>query len=227
MKKATILATGIILFAFSATQANVFWSNSSGSGSSFDWQNGQSLYGLFGDPIFVGDNTFVFFPSNFRAESINGVSDSVSDRLEFELIAHEGFSFQNIAIVEYGDYGILGNGQVQVSGGLTVENLDTTNSLFSNLTATPSMPATSGQGAWQGQTQLDIGQIDWTRIKITFEDDLLAMSGSGSLAFIEKKVLGNAIAFQVTPIPEPATVITLTIGAIFMLCDSRKKQAAA
>ncbi|MFA5291563.1 MAG: hypothetical protein WC496_00860 [Phycisphaerae bacterium] len=227
MKKATILATGIILLAFSATQANIFWTNSSGSGGYFDWQNGQSLYGLFGDPIFVGDNTFVFFPSNFRAESVNGVSDSVSDRLEFELIAHEGFSFQNISVIEYGDYGILGDGQVQVSGGLTVENMDTANSLFGTITATPSMPAISGQGAWQGQAQLGIGQIDWTRIKITFEDNLLAMSGDGSSSFIEKKVLGNAIAFQITPIPEPATVITLTIGAIFIFRDFRKKPAAA
>jgi hypothetical protein len=225
MKEARrILAWVIVLLTFSATQAAALWSNPSGSTDYFDWQNGQCLYGLFGDPMLVGGNTLVFFPSNFRAESIDGQTGFVSDSLEFELIAHPGFSFQSISITEYGDYGILGDGRVQVSGELSLENLDTDESLNNGLAATPAMPVISGQGTWQAWTQLDIDPLDWTRIKITLQNDLLAVSGFGSAAWIEKKVLGQTVAIQI--IPEPATIATLSIGAIliFMLRNLRTKK---
>jgi hypothetical protein len=221
MQKARFLAVILVLFAFSAVQATVLWSNPDGSAKLFDWVNGQSLYGLFGDPILVGGDTLVFFPSMFRAESM-GQTNSVSDRLEFELIAHPGFGFQNISITEFGDYGILGNGLVQASGALSVENMDTTDILNSDLiTDLPSMFPDNDSGVWQGWSQLDIGPADWTHIKITLENNLLAVSGNDSAAWIEKKVLGDAIALQI--IPEPATVAMLSTGAIFTLCHSSKR----
>ncbi len=223
MNRTKLLVVAIVLCTLSVTQATIFWGNSSGNGNGFDWQNGQSLYGLFGDPDLVNGNTFVFFPENFRAESTNGLPGSVSDKLEFELIAHPGFSFQNILVTEYGDYGILDNGIVDVSGGVTVKNMNTSNSLFSSLTTTPSMPVTDGIGEWQAGTQFTIGSTNWTHIKITLENNLFAMSQYGSTAFIEKKVLGNAISFQI--IPEPATIATLGIGALFTFCNFRKKLA--
>lgn len=225
MKKTNVFALGLILFAFSATQANVLWSNPGGSGGFFDWQNGQSLNGLFGDPTLIGGNTLAFFPSNFRAESIDGLADSIYDSLEFELIAHPGFSFQNIAITEYGDYGILDNGQVQVSGGLTITNLDTMDILTATINNDLLTPVTGDVLPWQGWTLLNIGQPNWTHIKITFENGLLAISDDGSIAFIEKKVLGNAITLQVIPVPEPATVAMLSIGLIFTLSDFHRKKS--
>lgn len=227
MQKAGFLAAVSILLLSSAAQATIFWSNSTGSADFFDWQNGQSLYGLFGDPILVGGNTLVFFPSTFRAESLDGEIASVSDKLEFELIAHPGFSIQNISITEYGDYGILGSGLVQVSGTLSAENPDTTDVSNSSLiTDLPAMPLADSSGQWQAWTQLDIIPTDWTRIKITLENNLLAASDSGSAAWIEKKVLGNAVAIRI--IPEPATVAMLSIGTICMLGgNSRGRKFAA
>lgn len=226
MQKIKFIVAVIVLFVFSAAQAAVFWSEPNGSTDYFDWQNGQSLYGLFGDPILVGGNTLAFSPSIFRAESLDRETNSVSDRLEFELIAHSGFSFQNISITEYGSYGISGSGLVQVSGALSVENLDTTDTLNSSLiTDLPERPPADPNGQWQAWTQLDIVPAGWTHIKITLENNLFAISGSGSSAWIEKNVLGNAIAVQL--IPEPATVAMLSIGVMFTLYKSRKRQYKA
>jgi hypothetical protein len=226
MQKVSFLAVVSVLFVFSVAQANISWGNPTGNADFFDWQNGQSLYGLFGDPILVDGNTLVFFPSTFKAESLDREVISVSDKLEFELIAHSGFSFQDISITEYGDYGILGNGLVQVSGALSVVNLDsTTDTLNSSLiTDLPEMPQAESFGQWQAWTQLNIIPADWTHIKITLENNLLAVSGSGSVAWIEKKVLGNAVAIQI--VPEPATVAMLSIGAVFMFGNFRGRKSA-
>jgi hypothetical protein len=226
MQKTKFLVAAIVLFVFSAAQAAV-WSNPTGNADFFDWQNGQSLYGLFGDPILVGGNTLVFFPSMFRAESLDRETNSVSDRLEFELIAHSGFSFQNISITEYGSYGISGTGLVQVSGALSVENLDKADTFLNSslITDLPERPPADPNGQWQAWTHLDIVPADWTHIKITLENNLFAISGSGSSAWIEKNVLGNAIAVQL--IPEPATVAMLSIGAMLTLYKSRKRQYKA
>ena len=45
------------------------WTNSSGTGEFFTWENGGSTHGHYGDPILVGGRTFVFHPDDFRADS--------------------------------------------------------------------------------------------------------------------------------------------------------------
>ena len=222
MRNASIVAIGVILLIFSTAQANTYWSNSSGNADYFDWQNGQSLNGLFGDPMLSGD-TFVFFPSNFRAESLDGLDGSAYDRLEFELIAHPGFSFKNFDFSEFGDYGILGNGSVNVLSSLSIENLDTAQVLTSYFALNPSMPASSGQDIWTAEALLAINSADWTHIKITLDNELLASSQPGSVSFIEKKVFSSDITMQT--IPEPATVTILCLGAAFMLRDFRNRKS--
>jgi hypothetical protein len=224
MTKAKIFTLALVLLAFSSAQANILWSNASGTAGLFDWQNGQSLNGLFGDPTLVGGNTFTFFPSNFRAESIDGITDSVYDRLEFELNAHSGFSFQNIAISEYGDYGIFDEGCVQVFGSLTVTNLDTDESLTASLSSDLSSQQANDILPWQAWSGVNIAAADWTHIKITLENCLCAMSDEESVAFIEKKVLGSAITLQT--VPEPATIVILSLGTIFTLRNSGRRKTA-
>ena len=115
-----IVAAVIVLllqWSYSSTaSAFVFWSNQNGTATHFDWSNGGSNNGLFGDPTLVGGNSFVFTPADFRAESFDGVSDSVSDRMEVELTAHPEWKFTEIRITEGGDYGILIDGSVSVGG---------------------------------------------------------------------------------------------------------------
>jgi hypothetical protein len=223
VKNASIVAIGVILLTFSAAQAETSWSSPGGSADYFDWQNGQSLNGLFGDPMLSGGDTFVFFPSHFRADSLDGLDSSVYDRLEFELIAHPGFSFKNFNFSEFGDYGISDDGSVNVLSSLSIENLDTLQVLNSNFALNPLMPISSGQDIWSAEAQLAINSADWTHIKITLDNELLASSQPGSVSFIEKKILSSGITMQ--PIPEPATITILCFGAAFMLRDFRNNKS--
>ena len=201
-------------------KALIYWTNKDGTGSFFDWSNGGSDKGLFGDPVIVGGNTFTFFPSNFRAESLNGAAAIKSDRLEFCLTAHEGYNITGIRITEYGDYGILDNGKVSVSGTMFVTNLDVFQVSSSNFSSDPVSPISSGQGTWTAEVA--VTDIDWTNLKIVLNNNLMAISSAGSTSFIEKKVLGGAVAIELIcpnapQIPEPATICLLGLGALTLV----------
>ncbi len=220
MSKTRLFVIISVLFFLSSVQASILWTEPSGSSDYFDWSNGQSSNGLFGDPIQIGDS-FVFFPSLFRAESADREEASISDILVFELIARPGYSFQSISIVEDGDYGISGNGYVEASGTLYVENLDTADTLSSTLqTDLPAIFSADASGQWQAWTNLNIIEPNWTHIRITLESDLFAVTGFNSGAWIEKKILSNAIS--VTFIPEPATALLLSSGFV-LFAPKRKK----
>ncbi|MCD4830798.1 MAG: PEP-CTERM sorting domain-containing protein [Anaerohalosphaeraceae bacterium] len=207
----TVLAAAILFASASNAQAFVSWSNASGSADSFDWSNGGSDIGLFGDPNVVGD-TFVFFPNNFRAESTGGFTD-IWDTLSVEISAHLGSTITGIQITEYGDYGITGCGLVNVRGSLDVEDTDNGGLYSANLATTPAMPITQGGGSWSAT--VSISQMNAQNLIITLENGLLAFANPGSSAFIQKEILGGAVA--ITIIPEPATLTILTLGAVGLL----------
>jgi uncharacterized protein (TIGR03382 family) len=205
-----MIASGVGALAVAGhASAFVTWTNTNGSTADFDWVGGGSDNGLFGDPTVIG-NTFVFFPSMFRAESIDGASDQVIDRLEVELIAKGAFNFTDVVISEFGDFGIVGIGSVTVTGGLFVTDLENLNPNFTPRVATdslvslPGSPITSGTGNWTASAGVDLANWDggpiWTRIKVVLNNVLIATTdGPGSTAFIEKKVGGISIEIIPTP----------------------------
>ncbi len=189
MKKSinhAVMKVGVILILAvlcSSSEAVVYWSSASGSADSFDWSNGQSDAGLFGNPIVSGD-TFIFFPTNFRAESTGSFTE-IWDTLSFDISAHTGSVITGIQITEYGDYGIIGGGLVNMIGSLTVNNTDSSSSYSAGLDATPQMPTTLGSGNWSATAA--ISQMNATNITVTLENGLLAFANPGSSAFIQKK----------------------------------------
>lgn len=204
-------------------QALIYWTNKDGSAGFFDWYNGGSDRGLFGSPTLVGGNTFLFTPSNFRAESLNGIAAIKSDRLEFGLLAHEGYTITGIQITEYGDYGILTSGKVSVSGTMFATNLDAFTILSNSFVSTPASPISTGMGSWTAEAA--ITNINWTNLKIVLNNNLMAISSPGSTSFIEKKIVGGAVAIELIcdgpEIPEPATIAMLSIGSLALI--GRKK----
>jgi hypothetical protein len=218
-RKATVLAMVLaVQFAFTgAAQGWVPWSNPNGTASFFDWQNGGSDNGLFGSPLLIGGDTFTFFPRGFRADSSNGVADSVGDRLEVDLIAHAGHVLSDVAITEYGDYGILDEGSVSVTGTLFLTNLLNAQVRWDNLVSTPPSPITSGQGNWTAHAAVDLSAEypEWTYLKLVLDNNLLAISGPNDTVFIQKKIVGAAVAVSI--IPEPATLGLLALGGLALL----------
>ena len=220
---ATLLLT-LLVFVFcfgpaawlAEADATFYWSNKDGSADYFDWTDGGSETGLFGSPTIVGGNTFLFFPSNFRAESLDGVSEIIYDKLEFNLAAHPGYAIKGIVIHELGDYGISGSGEVSVSGTMFLTNLSEWGVYTDNLVSTPGSPITSGSGEWSAEVGVD--GLDWTDLNVTLNNNLIALSGPGSAAFIEKKVAGVAIEIIV---PEPTTICILGLGGLMLF---RKKR---
>lgn len=206
-----IAASAVVAFAGSA-MAFVPWSNPSGSGANFSWDNGGSREGLFGSPSLVDGNTFVFFPSAFRAQAVSGQTNIKGDRLEFDLFANEGFSITGLRIEELGDYGIIGEGSsVAAAGSLIMTRLnDSLSTVFDPIVTTPGSPITEeGFGNWRGVAGVDVSQdsIKWTRVHVVIDNDLIAIAGQGGVAFIEKKVFGSGISITVVPTPGSAALV--------------------
>lgn len=202
--------------------ANAFvaWTIPSGSAVNFDWENGGSDNGLFGNPVIIGENIFAFFPQNFRADSLNGQSAEVSDTLSFDLIAHSNALITGIQISEYGDYGILGSGFVNMYGALQAENLVTSETEYANLIPTPLMPVYSdtGEAVWTADGAVSFNN-GWTHLRVTLSSNLLTISDPGSVTFIQEKIVGDSVA--ITIIPEPATLIVLAAGILCLKIKNR------
>lgn len=208
------VALSLQLSYVGTASAFVMWSNSNGTATNFDWSNGGSDNGLFGDPVLIGGNTFAFTPAGFRAESINGVSASVTDRMQVELAAHPDWEFTEIRISEAGDYGILNNGSVSAGGSLTATDLVQVRSQSNPLIVTPGGAINSGSGEWSAVSTivLDDTQGPWTHFTLELQNDLLAISAPGHQSFIQKKVVGGEL--KVEFIPEPGALALMTIGAL-------------
>jgi len=205
--------------------AIMYWTNKDGSANFFDWYNGGSDHGFFGSPALVGGNSLVFTPSNFRAESANGIPAIKSDRLEVSLLAHTGYTITGIRITEYGDYGILGTGKVSVSGTMFAANLNAFDVHYGNFISTPASPIATGTGEWSAL--VSVTDIDWTNLKIVLNNNLMAISSPNSVAFVEKKVMG-AVAIELLgsgggpQIPEPASAVIMALAG--MLLALRRKR---
>lgn len=215
--RSAAVAVGCLIVSAGSALAFVPWTNDSGTADFFDWTGGGSDFGLFGDPTLVGGDTFVFFPSDFRAESIDGADANTNDRMEFELIAHPGFDFSEIQITEIGDYGIAGTGEVQADGLLAVTDLDLFRSETDILSTNPAFPVTSGSGEWTGEMSVDLTQDPpaWNHIMVVVRNNLIAISTPGSTTFIQKDVMGGAVAVRI--VPSPGTLGLFGLGGLALI----------
>jgi len=205
-----------VLAVFTAhSQAIIYWTASSGSGTGFSWQNGGSDKGLagFGEAVLVGGDTFQFTPASFAATSSGGIPAAKSDTMYIDIIADAVIS--EIKVTETGFYSITGTGSVRAAGSVTVVNLSQYNELKSKLDMSPSMPRTSGSGSWGGSTT--ISDIGWSYIRIIIANSLVATStGAGSSAFISKSETTSgqgAVNVQII-LPEPATLAIFAMGIL-------------
>ena len=226
MRNGIAVATAVLLLQGASSRpasAFVLWSNANGTAANFDWSNGGSDHGLFGDPLLVGGNTFTFIPANFRAESFDGVSGTASDRMQVELTAHPNWEFTEIRISEAGDYGILSDGSVSASGSATAADLLQVRSQTDALNVAPGSPITAGFGEWTATRTilLDDALGAWTHFTLELQNDLLAISAPGHQSFIQKKVVGGEL--KVEFIPEPGALALMVLGALGFIRRRRRR----
>jgi hypothetical protein len=208
--------------ATSTVAAPIPWGNTNGSSPGFfSWQNGSNDTGLFGDPVPIG-NQLVFFPSNFKAESSNGIAHQVGDKINVDILAEGNLLITQINIYEIGDYGISPTGpntQVRAIGTLIVTPLVSNPGAgvgVDGMDFNPVMPITSGAGVWTGNASVGYSVANGVKkIHLLLDNQLQASSDAspGTNSFIEKKTAGIIIEI----IPEPATIGMLLCGAPLLL----------
>lgn len=217
-------ALGAVLVSAAGASAQVAWSNPNGTASFFTWSGGQNDTGLYGSPVLVGGDTFVFTPSDFVARSINGAGAEAHDRLQVDLIANPGFRFSAIDIQEIGDWAVLTQGSVSATGQLTIEdNLIAGRSAVGPLITNPTFPITTpGFDSWTGDAGVDLGAAgpSWTHIRLIVENNLIAISAPGSSTFIQKTFTGAGVS--ITIVPAPASAALLGLGG---LVAARRRRA--
>ena|GEM_PF-2463971 len=204
-------AISLVAFAGVSNAAPVPWNVPAGSQSTYDYSNGQSLNGNFGDGLAIPTG-FLFFPSNLAANATNNSSASLSDTASVVLTTHSGQNFTNFTASLVGFYSILGDGDINSTAQLKITNLDTMAVELSALTFTPSMPQAGGTGVFTavGNVMLPSG---WTNVGLDLDASVLANAGEGSSAFIQ--IENGSIGVETAVIPLPAAVLAAPIaGAI-------------
>lgn len=211
------VAFSVAVISVSAGTAAAFvpWSNPNGVAATFTWSGGGSDTGLFGSPILIGNNTFLFTPSGFRADAGPGQADIAYDRLQFDLHGIGNFRFTNIQILEFGDYGIFNGGQVAATMALFVADLDNGAIKGEVGVMNPVMPIISAgfdAGLWDGDASADLttGGFQGANIRIVLNNNLIAISGPHGVTFIEKKFTEGIII----KIPSSGSLALLGLGGL-------------
>jgi len=219
MRYGKVLMLCVIAGAASTASAQVAWDVPNGMTDSYFYENGGSSNGLFGNPTILPDGTFLFNPTNFKAQVVGGpTSQIVDDQLFFDIIAKPGFNVTGIRITEYGDYSIVGEAEVSIGGGLIVTNLDFLATETDTLVSTPGSPiSTPTPGSiWTATAGVDLSDKvpAWNRIRIQLNNILIATTFNGnSSALVEKKGVGGLVSIEI--IPAPGTAGLLALGGLF------------
>lgn len=219
MQLRTTLAcmTVVALCASVASGSQAFpWTVESGMLADYAYSQGGSDYGVFGDPVIVG-NTFELSPADFTAtETASNKTDNMKVRLEASpMVGH----IDAITVVEWGTYEIIGGGSVSAlaslqAGRVLPSPVKTARSPEATFNAN-----TDGSGTWMLTTTIELpedtypplfndGQ-DWVILDLTFRDVLQANSDAGT-ATITKQ--GARVI-----IPEPAALLSMLLLAVPML----------
>lgn len=206
-------------------------------GDTVTYSDVQDQDDLFGAPTLTRD-TLNFTPQGFNAESIGGGIDFVDGFLstlietndgdtgitEFTLEESGAFSLESI-----GDGFGTGNTRVEVAVIFNVNVLEVDGSAVSvpfltsrETLLTANLVDDDGLGqAWTASTTIDIAALaaeegitgDITRVRLTLDNQLLAVSEDGTVAFVDKK---GVRAVSIT-VPEPTSALLVLGGGALLL----------
>jgi hypothetical protein len=218
----TTRKSGLVIAAFclavSSASADVL------IGTNFDVIYNPAAVGLFGPPT-IGGNTVFFTPTEFKAESLNGVGTvTTSQTISFDIVPHENFRVTGSGLTERGDY-VLRNATstVDVQGQTSAYAI--ANPLLvvtDNIAAAGPMTTLNISTDWTATSFLNLTPLpsDGAGYRITIDNHLIAYTDPNATglrqAFIEKKFVGESVGLQffgtVNAIPEPQTYVLFLAG---------------
>jgi len=184
-------------------------------------------------PISVGLD---FDPANFVATASGHAQDITDGQLNLTLTSGPGVSISSLNLFESGDFTLAGSGTsaTQVLAGAIlrvtvtqINGVDVTPIILSPTNVSVSFNLAANPGVvqpWSLGTGLNIaGQLGpdqrATQLEVVIDNQLLAFSECGSLAFIAKKDFGIQVG---TVVPEASTVLLL-LGALVVLPSAARR----
>jgi PEP-CTERM motif len=203
-------------------------------GVNFDIQYDSALSGLFGNAQ-IANNIIYFTPTSFTAQSLNGAGMvTTASNVNFKIIPKNGYVVGSVALQERGDYILRGaNSYITVGGQTQVfSDFDPSNIFSASINSTSDLSVRNGlQNNWSAMSLMSLGGLNLganEAFNYSIDSILGAYTDPNDRgpkrAFIENKFSGFAV--QVSPVPEPSTVLTLFagLGAIAFAIARKGKQ---
>lgn len=218
MKKQAFLSGAFILLTAAATNAAVTWSVPSGSTPTFDYTDGQSHWGRFGDGV-PSAYGFTFTPGQFVA-SANGTNSPVSTSDTTSVVIHSPGPMFSATASFFGDYSILGIGSADAIGALTATNLDT-QEVVSTPLAVSGVPVAiaNAAGGFYGSSTVDM-MDGWTNFKLELNATVVVTAGLNGVAIIQGK--SGEIVVRGKFLPEPASLSLLAGVSTLLVRRTRR-----
>lgn len=204
---------------------------------------------LFGPPTVSGDS-LDFDPVGFSASATGAAGVDITDgNLRFGIVANPGNGISQVVLSEAGDTTLAGFGTdatftaVTARGVISITEVDGVGinviSKQFSLTFNPSGGTfgllTDGGGGplysadWSGSETINVTNIliaenvpynlGATKVSINLDNTLVALSQNGTFSLIAKKDFGG---LSVTVIPEPATLLMLSLAVVGLVVARRK-----
>lgn len=188
-------------------------------------------------PLYFGPNVsseaLDFDPMQFGASGSNGAIDITDGQLNLIIMTNSGVGLTNLIISEWGDYSFFGGPNtssataVMINQSIRIEVLEVDNKAIDPYTVTTFNSTGAdfsedgpGIDGWSISTSIDLTSqangfdLGVTKLKVVIDNQLIAGSEDGSLAFVSKK------DFKIFPeninIPEPMSALLLLLGVAFM-----------
>jgi len=226
------LAAVVALSAFAAGPATAEIIHGDFAGSTVNFLDvTEGIEGYFGAPTVSGDS-LSFSIVNLDEESQDGGIGFTDASLSFEVESQSLEGITTLTLEESGAYALAGIGtevtRVAVAAIFSINILEVDGVAFSgesqiatgvqlfdaNLIDSPGI----GQ-AWQATAELDVAALAQglnpditgaiTRASVVIDNQLLAISEDGTLAFVDKKGFDVVIT-----VPEPASISLLAFGSL-------------
>jgi len=194
---------------------------------------------LYGAPTLT-DNSLVFNPTDFGASASNGGVQITDGTLTTTIIGLNGATIDQINVAESGDYTLVGSPastttsvsvaapvflQVIQLNGVGVSPIDiSTNVVFTPDGGSYNLLNDPGAGIiWSGSLAESVDAAlaadnitgKATEIIYTMDNDLTAISQTGTIAFIEKKTADGVTI--TASVPEPVSIGWVSFAALALL----------